>query len=441
MMEFLDPDNIYCPFIELFKGNIRLLFSTEATVRDEAVARLLYMLLSYEPAESYLPNISNITDVIPNSVCILESSYDPQKVAALQSGTFDRTSMRPLIELLACNDVEPSVRKATFTQLNVMVQDPQLNDVLNQENGLFLVLQALENSMKVSVLKLMHLIISNRFFFLQTEHHIDYPDTAIPAVGIIAKMCVQYPKLRTEVSQEINVLCLLVRALVLFYHHESFKQDCAVALFLLVFSDYTTGGGQLSLPILCDRLKVPVKNTPHWITSPFNKKSDLERLLFYVHDTDQSNGIWQNVRFTFASLWFGGLEHVFDKSNGLKIDYDENCRFEFDQSLRLTKTDISLLRATSISLTLHNRLQTITNATNHLVAQSAIAELTNYMLLPSNDTLRKSSKSILTAVQRFCATTPNTQSDDATFAAVCKLLADLVQKGIIFAISQYIKKK
>lgn len=148
-MEFLDPDNEYCPFFELFKGNVRLLFSIEASVRDEAIARILYMLLSYEQGASYLPNISNISDVIPNSVCILDSSYDPQKVAALQSGTYDRTSMRPLIDLLACNDVEPSVRKATFTQLNVMVQDPQLNDILNKENGLFLVLQALQNSLKV----------------------------------------------------------------------------------------------------------------------------------------------------------------------------------------------------------------------------------------------------------------------------------------------------
>lgn len=225
------------------------------------------------------------------------------------------------------------------------------------------------------------------------------------------------------------MFCLLVRALILFYHHESFKQDCAVAMFLLVFSDYTTGCRQISLPKLCDQLEAPIKYTQHWTTSPFNKKSDLEQLLFDVHETDQSNGIWQNIRLTFASLWFGGLEHVFDKSQDPKVAYDQDCRFEFDQSLRLTKYDVTLLRATSISLTLHNRLQTITNATNHLVAQSSIAELTNYMLLPSTDTLRRSSKAILTAVQRFCATAPNTQSDDTTFAAVSKLLADLVHKG------------
>lgn len=230
------------------------------------------------------------------------------------------------------------------------------------------------------------------------------------------------------------MFCLLVRALVLFYHHESFKQDCAVALFLLVFSDYTMGCTQISLPTLCDRLEAPIKYTSHWTTSPFNKKSDLEQLLLNINDTDQSNGTWQYVRLTFANLWFGGLEHIFDKSQGTKIDYDADCCFEFDQSLRLTKTDVLLLRATSISLTLHNRLQTITNATNHLVAQSAIAGLSNYMLLPSTDTLRRSSKDLLTAVRRFCSITPNTHSDDATFTAVSKLLADLVQKGTNYAL-------
>lgn len=57
--------------------------------------------------------------------------------------------MRALLELLNSPDVEPSIRKTTLLQLNVMSQDPDLAEFIHNEYGWSLVLQAIENALKV----------------------------------------------------------------------------------------------------------------------------------------------------------------------------------------------------------------------------------------------------------------------------------------------------
>lgn len=59
------------------------------------------------------------------------------------------STVYPLMDLLDSLNIEPVVRKTTLNQLNVMAQDPQLTDIINERNGLFLILSALDDSLKV----------------------------------------------------------------------------------------------------------------------------------------------------------------------------------------------------------------------------------------------------------------------------------------------------
>lgn len=127
-----------------------MLFNKNAVVRDEAIARLLYMLLSQPESDQYLPKINQITDVIPNHICMLNLPIDLKKNIVVN--VYRESPIYPLLELLSSDtEIEPSVRKATFLQLNIMAQDPKLNDIIHDENGLFLVLNALQNALKVSL--------------------------------------------------------------------------------------------------------------------------------------------------------------------------------------------------------------------------------------------------------------------------------------------------
>lgn len=59
--------------------------------------------------------------------------------------------MHPLIELLQTSNMEPSERKTSFLQLNILAQDPELNEIFHNANGLYLCLEALQNALKVSL--------------------------------------------------------------------------------------------------------------------------------------------------------------------------------------------------------------------------------------------------------------------------------------------------
>lgn len=74
----LTPDSDL-PTQYLVQGNVILLFNTDYHIRQDAVAALMYLLLDQDDADIYLPNIQNITDVIPSNVCILDSAINPKQ--------------------------------------------------------------------------------------------------------------------------------------------------------------------------------------------------------------------------------------------------------------------------------------------------------------------------------------------------------------------------
>lgn len=74
----LTPDSDL-PTQYLVQGNIILLFNTDYHIRQDALAALMYLLLDQDDAELYLPNIQNITDVIPSNICIVDSLISPKQ--------------------------------------------------------------------------------------------------------------------------------------------------------------------------------------------------------------------------------------------------------------------------------------------------------------------------------------------------------------------------
>lgn len=63
----------------LVQGNVILLFNNDYRIRQDAVAALMYLLLDQDDADLYLPNIQNITDVIPSNICILDNVINPKQ--------------------------------------------------------------------------------------------------------------------------------------------------------------------------------------------------------------------------------------------------------------------------------------------------------------------------------------------------------------------------
>lgn len=167
ILSILTPDSDL-PTQHLIQGNVILLFNPDYQIRQDALAALMYLLLDQIDAELYLPNIQNITDVIPSNICIVDSLTNPKqkcisgihevrqrdnvanKVTKLL--LFQRQSMDSLIELLQTSNMDPSERKTSFLQLNILTQDPELTEIFHNASGLYVCLDALQNALKVSLM-------------------------------------------------------------------------------------------------------------------------------------------------------------------------------------------------------------------------------------------------------------------------------------------------
>lgn len=229
-------------------------------------------------------------------------------------------------------------------------------------------------------------------------------------------------RFRQEISTDLPTYCLLFRALLLFHQNETLRTDCSIALFLLSFCEYIVGAGQhLSAPAICSRLQMPINVSFDWTHSPFNAKSKFELEMQQQKRRDRST-VWQRIRLIFATLWFDKFENI--SSN----NYD--AIYKFDPVLKLTDADLSLIRATSISAAVHYNVQAISNASGHANVRQAVANLISYTtlaMMSTTDLLNR--KMVVSALQRFVTSVPNTPMDEETFVAVLRLMEHLVLNG------------
>lgn len=348
---------------DLLRGNLRYLFQDDADIREEALTRVLFLMSVAPNAHQYSPNIEHIRDTLSNAICLTKSKYDVGK--HLSTDVFEISAVKPLLDTLVQENSDPGIRRSALVQLNAMAEDPVLCEIIHKANGWAFILQVLDNA-------------------LREQHFLDYPDSAVPAVGILTKLCFAIPEFRRFLADDVNVYYLIVRSLLSFHHLPIFKPDCCSLLFLLLFSEYTLGCGKtVSLPAICKNYKIPFICEYHWKYSPFNELSYLEEIFIDEERDDQQftaegNTIlrlsrpcgmecattrmqqqdindlesmnhtaenmvylesyrqvaWQFLRLSFASQWFDAFENIMinakrsrqtldsSKEDGALVDYN-----------------------------------------------------------------------------------------------------------------------
>ncbi|XP_055627670.1 protein rotatin homolog [Toxorhynchites rutilus septentrionalis] len=263
IVALLHPDSDL-PATDLIRGNLRFLFHNENEIREEAMTRILFLMSITPNARQYSPNIDHVRDTVSNGICLLKSKYDIAK--HLSADVYEVSAIRPLLDTLEQDNCDPAMRRSALVQLNVMAEDPILCEIIHKANGWAFVLQALDNA-------------------LREDYFLDYPDSAMPAIGILTKMCLAVPEFRRFLADNVNIYHLIMRALLTYHHMPIFKPDCCTLLFVLLFSEYTLGSGKsISLPLVCFKYSIPFVAEHHWKCSPFSELSYLEEIFIDVNE-------------------------------------------------------------------------------------------------------------------------------------------------------------
>ncbi|XP_063702013.1 protein rotatin homolog [Culicoides brevitarsis] len=303
---------------------------------------------------------------------------------------------------------------------------------------------------------------------MKLDDNRDFPDSAIPALQIICKLCIHSPERRRDFSQDIDFNMLLMRAMFMHYHDKDFRSDAATLIFLMAFCDFIVGEDELSVPKALSELFIPFQCEYHDVTSPYDKTSDLEMMFLAEMDDDEqpyddilfvidektspkrtkkttfapigsSDEPWQYLRMTFTSLWFGGSEFVLqnvNESEGFRgvVNYKRFPKglsgseiLDFDPKLEVLEADINLMKITSLPEMIKHQISLIDQAASHEKASKNVACLKSVIFLPHYE--EHLPKDLMKVLKRFVVVQPKTDDDEHLFKLVLDLLSHLIKIG------------
>ncbi|XP_053670517.1 uncharacterized protein LOC128720842 [Anopheles nili] len=443
------------PWLDVLQGNLRFLFHDESAIREEALTRVLFLISSVEQSEEFIPRIEHIGDTIPNGICLLSFPFNIERQQS--TNVYEVSSVKPLLDVLEDEGGDPGMRRSALTQLNVMAEDPLLCELIHNESGWVLVLQALSNS-------------------LLANTHLDYPDAAIPAVGILTKLCFSITTFRRYLGGNSHAYQWLVRALLAHHHMPVFRMECCALLYLLLFAECSTGNGSnVFLPVMCERAsyKVPFVSKFHWHTSPFRELSSFETMLqqmitgehvsgplgesiLCINDKRMVNGdavttasvscsgrafvtelVHRYARFTFADLWFQGVDKVlkmynskqrtlaagqFHDDDDAQIEYKGNrTAMGFCTQLRLRKRDVRWLKVIDFPSIFRKSIRRLSSAKAHADVFNGLGTLEANLIFPIKNTFCQQDI-IISMLKRYIHTPPVTTADQEMLTEVLNII-------------------
>ncbi|XP_012272783.1 rotatin isoform X2 [Orussus abietinus] len=401
--KMLDPDissRIQLPYIEVLKGNIRLLFSPDSDIREEALCRLVWLLGKEKDSIQKLPKLSSLHGLPLSSLCIFERQTSFKR----SEGNYQRSSLLSVLEMLNGSNVEPKMRKSALVQISVMLTDTSLHKLFITENGLALILKIFSKA-------------------LMEKEYSDYPDSVIPIIRILKLITSTDTGTRLELSNRIDVFLNILRSLFLYPNNEGLKVDASHLLCLLIYNEYIMKLGDkhlekqnelnISLPyIIVSQMRLPFYCRAHWKTS-INRRSDVSVL----HSSNP-------LALTFVRQFW-----VWEWHNGLNVlwkSWDSLNNMDTTEKLIIGETDFAILQYSFPHYCCQQKLYSIQNSTTHNGVFYALDYLTMYLklynMLSYDEVEDLNSLPWAQSFERFLLSHPTSKEDYELFVNVLSFL-------------------
>ncbi|XP_014855672.1 PREDICTED: rotatin isoform X1 [Poecilia mexicana] len=352
-------DDVF-PTTDKLKAALRLLFSKQPTVRVAAVHHILPHLTSHADANpSSVFTDQSVAASLPNLFCL----RDPVDVTldTINKSILKVESVEKLFCILDSETVDISLRRSAAEQLFVVLQDKSMHSVLTS------------------------LGITERVISLITDNvngNKSLDCLLEPCVCILRKLVYADPSLRHSLAQHNRLLLTLLRASLILKEIKGNNAEVAVLMCLLLFdeiacietwSDKSTSDATLSpfsLPVAAvRRYNIPFKTATHHAVSPYccilAPSSDLLSLSLAR----------QALQVAWNAAWHSGIDNLLEKSNSVACDADG-----FHPDLKLSKSQLLLLRAAHPPAALRDCIQAIETAAGHKSVASALSRLSLYLL-------------------------------------------------------------
>ncbi|KOC59425.1 Rotatin [Habropoda laboriosa] len=354
--KIFDPDvstDIQLPYIEVLKGNLRFLFSSDADIREEAVCRLIWLLGKEADSFKKLPRLSSLHGLPLSSLCIFERQILFKKC----EGSYQRNNLLPVLEMLNEPNIDPKIRKSALVQISVMLTDSSLHKLFIAENGLPLILKIFTSA-------------------LIEQEFVNYPDSVIPIITILKLLASTECSIRQDLSTQVNIFSNIIRSLFLFPNNECVKIDGSQLLCLLLYNEYIMRLSEkcaqnynqlnISLPyIIVSKMKLPFLCKVHSKIS-MHRRSDM----YVLHSTNLLVSTF--IKHYWIWKWNDGTNVLWKSWSDL---YDSDT-FE---KLKLEENEFLILRFSFPHYYCQQQLYNIQNSTTHDSVSCALDYLTMHI--------------------------------------------------------------
>ncbi|KYN02662.1 Rotatin [Cyphomyrmex costatus] len=397
--KIFDPDvsnDIQLPFLEVLKGNLRFLYSSDNDIREEALCRLIWLLGKEKDSVQKLPRLSSLHGLPLSSLCIFERKNFVKR----SEGNYQRSNMLSVLEMLNEPNVDPKIRKSALVQISVMLSDTSLHKLFISQDGLPLILDIFNKS-------------------LIEKDYVNYPDSVISIISILKLLAFFECTIRHELSLNIDVFFNIIRSLFLFPNNECVKSDGTQLLCLLLYNEYIIRvnetdtenniASHISLPyIVVTNMKVPFVCKSHWKTS-IHRRSDMS----LIHGSNPV--VLTFIKQYWAWEWNGGVNMLWKCLDDLKDS-------KIAQKLMILENDLLSLRYSFPQYCCRQQLYNIQNSTTHYSVMCALDYLTMYLkfykVLQRNEEKDIESLPWEQTFERFLLSHPTSKEDCDLFVDV-----------------------
>nr|XP_045603670.1 rotatin-like [Procambarus clarkii] len=383
--------------IEHLKYWLQCLYSRDRDTRIQALSRVVQRLVI--TGGDFLPDPQDFNLAIHHDLLILKN---PSQLFVVNNMAAEESRLMKVMELILGRGIEPGVRKAAWSQLAFLLEDPRLHEPFLELCSLQFLVMNFVNMMKRDG---------------SQNVSVEYLPGAVECLRLLATNSAH---IRTTLLRDEEVLLCVVRAARLYYADERTRCQASCLLALLLYNDVITyletkkdknavNAGEknfICVPeLLSSRTHLPfVCDTYIWLEE-YGLCEEMRTVHHILQEKD-----WPVLEF-FKTVWtaacVGGIEHI-------DLAFDQPSKFSVN--LQLSKYDASLLKSSVLRVAMMELLKNVENATSHHDVKRNINTLSFYIQQVQFASCKNEeffvSNHWTQSLQRFLTSRPNSSVDE-----------------------------
>ncbi|XP_034142367.1 uncharacterized protein LOC117592592 [Drosophila guanche] len=387
------------------RANICYLFHPDAQIRIEAANRIAYMLQCPDDSGRKTKvhqrklgfDLGVVSPPWPYQSIFSASSDQPFQ---------EERSLDALMRLLETQDLRPAIRKSTYTQLNVLLQNwNSCSYFAKSKDSLMMVMQDVYSAME----------------------HIKCPehaDCVLPALSLMMKIQIHQKEVLQGSPASKAMYIVMTQLLFETTHRPELREPLLICLFQFICHEHMTASeSKLVLDVDLSSLMVPIMYDLE-LTEPTSIIAEgllLDRAIQEIHFGQDADRTAQHLRLMVAVCTIEDPEN---------IALEAVQKLDIRKSLKLTVPDLALFQASRIGPQLDRQLTAASNCSNHEELNQIVARIQTHLVLLRTAVPGEAGISLWKLMHKYLRAAPANAADREVYMSVSELCLSCMCFGV-----------